>query len=425
MSKFLNIFAPAIGGAGLILGAAYAIPTKNFRAEEAALAMEQAAAAEARAAAAEARIAEEAARAAEEVAALQAAAATAGPSDSGDPAPAGVTYTLGRTALPEEVAAWDIDIRPDGQGLPVGSGDVWTGEEIWIAKCAACHGDFGEAVGRWPVIAGGEGSLATDDPVKTVGSYWPYLSTVWDYVHRAMPFGEAQSLTDDEVYALVAYILYSNYVVEDDFTLSSENFTEVVMPNEGGFFMDDRAEAEIPLFSEEPCMENCKDSVEITARAVILDVTPDDPTDDTPASAPAEETAEAVDEADPATAETDEAPAEEVVTDASIDPALVAEGEGVFRRCSTCHQIGEGAVNRTGPHLNGIMGRGIGVMEDFRYSNVMADAGTEGRVWTEDEMAAFLADPRGYMRGTKMAFAGLRSEEEVTALIAYLTAEGG
>ncbi|MBM1220222.1 c-type cytochrome [Ponticoccus sp. SC2-23] len=423
MSKFLNIFAPAIGGVGLVLGAAYAIPMKNYRAQEAALAMEQAAAAEARAAAAEERIAQEAARAAEEIAALQAVAATAGPSDSGAPAPLGVSYALGREALPEEVSAWDIDIRPDGQGLPVGSGDVWTGEEIWIEKCAACHGDFGEAVGRWPVIAGGEGSLASDDPVKTVGSYWPYLSTVWDYVHRAMPFGEAQSLTDDEVYALVAYILYSNYVVDDDFTLSNENFTEVVMPNAGGFFMDDRAEAEYPAFTAEPCMENCKDSVEITARAMVLDVTPDDPTNVTPTAA--EPMTEATAEPEAEMAEAEEAPAEEMVTTASVDPALVAEGEGVFRRCSSCHQIGEGAVNRTGPHLNGIMGRGIGVMEDFRYSNVMAEAGAEGRVWSEDEMAAFLADPRGYMRGTKMAFAGLRSEEEITALIAYLTAEGG
>src|SRR6056297_3318024 len=166
-------------------------------------------------------------------------------------------YGLGREALPEEIAAWDIDVRPDGQGLPVGTGDVWTGDEVFVEKCAVCHGDFGEGAGRWPQLAMGFGTLEGQDPVKTVGSYWPYLSTVWDYVHRAMPFGEAQSLTDDEVYALVAYILYSNYVVDDDFTLSNENFTEVVMPNAGGFFMDDRAEAEYPAFTAEPCMENC------------------------------------------------------------------------------------------------------------------------------------------------------------------------
>jgi hypothetical protein len=123
----------------------------------------------------------------------------------------------------------------------VGEGDVWTGEELFVTHCSACHGDFGEAVGRWPVLAGGFGTLDGEDPVKTIGSYWPYLSTVWDYVHRAMPYGAAQSLSDDEVYAITAYLLYLNNVVEDDFVLSNETFTEIVeMPNEDAFFMDDR-----------------------------------------------------------------------------------------------------------------------------------------------------------------------------------------
>ncbi len=183
---------------------------------------------------------------------------------------------LGRAALPEEVAAWDIDIRPDGAGLPVGSGDVFTGEEIFTEQCAHCHGDFGEAVGRWPQIAGGFGTLDREDPVKTVGSYWPYLSTVWDYVHRAMPFGYAQSLTDDQVYALTAYILYLNDIVDEDFELSDETFAEVTMPNVENFFMDDRDDAELARFSGEACMENCKDAVEITKRATVLDVTPED-----------------------------------------------------------------------------------------------------------------------------------------------------
>jgi cytochrome c len=112
--------------------------------------------------------------------------------------------------------------------------------------------------------------------VETIGSYWPYLSTVYDYVYRAMPFGYAQSLSADDIYAITAYLLYSNYLVEDDFVLSRENFSEVRLPNEDGFFMDDRAEAELPIFTGEPCMTDCKDSVEITARAVILDVTPED-----------------------------------------------------------------------------------------------------------------------------------------------------
>lgn len=185
-------------------------------------------------------------------------------------------FGLGREALPEEVALWDIDIRPDGTGLPAGSGSVEDGEEIWSDNCAVCHGDFAEGIDRWPVLAGGTGSLADDRPVKTIGSYWPYLSTVFDYINRAMPFGHSQSLEPDDIYAITAYLLYSNDIVDDDFVLTRENFTEVPMPNADGFFMDDRAETELTAFSAEPCMTNCKESVEITARAVILDVTPED-----------------------------------------------------------------------------------------------------------------------------------------------------
>jgi len=187
-------------------------------------------------------------------------------------------YNLGREATKEEVAAWDIDVRPDGKGLPEGRGTVGQGEEIWAEKCSSCHGDFGEAVDRWPVIAGGGGSLAGDDPVKTVGSYWPYLSTVWDYVNRAMPFTAARSLEPDEVYALTAYIMNINDLVDDDFELSNENFAEQKLPNEANFYDDDRLES--PVFSKaEPCMKNCKPEVKVTMRARILDVTPDDETD--------------------------------------------------------------------------------------------------------------------------------------------------
>ncbi|MRX51198.1 c-type cytochrome [Paracoccus sp. S-4012] len=186
---------------------------------------------------------------------------------------------IGRTALPEEIAAWDKDISPDGLGLPEGSGDVASGEALFTDYCASCHGDFAEGLDNWPALAGGEGTLDHDDPEKTIGSYWPYLSTVWDYVHRSMPFGNAQSLTADETYAITAYILYSNYLVEDDFTLSHTNFGEVELPNAGGFVEDDRAETEYPIFAGEPCMENCKDAVEITKHASVLDVTPEDGSD--------------------------------------------------------------------------------------------------------------------------------------------------
>jgi cytochrome c len=325
-------------------------------------------------------------------------------------------YGLGRTALPEEIAAWDIDIRPDGLGLPVGSGDVWTGEELWIDNCSVCHGDFGEAVGRWPVLAGGFGTLEGEDPVKTIGSYWPYLSTVWDYVHRAMPYGSAQSLGDDEVYALVAYLMYVNNMVEDDFELSNENFLEVEMPNQDAFFMDDRVEVEFPLFSVDPCMENCAETVEITMRAAVLDVTPDTAVDEDASAAPEATPAAAVEE----TAEV--APAE--TSPVGPDPELVAAGERLFRQCSSCHEIGEGAQNRTGPALNGIYGDAVASREGFRYSPALTGAGDAGMVWDDENLAGYLANPRGFIRGNRMAFAGFRAQEDVEAMIAYLQVAG-
>jgi mono/diheme cytochrome c family protein len=185
-------------------------------------------------------------------------------------------FGLGRAATEAEVTAWDTDIRPDGQGLPVGGMTAEEGEQLYIDNCAVCHGDFGEAIGRWPVLAGGQDTLTEERPEKTIGSYWPYLSTVYDYIHRAMPYGNARSLTDDEVYGITAYVLYLNDIVDLDFELTHENFAEVRLPNEEAFYMDDRP-AE-PFFGpREPCMENCKDSpVEVTMKARILDVTPDD-----------------------------------------------------------------------------------------------------------------------------------------------------
>lgn len=184
-------------------------------------------------------------------------------------------FGLGTQATKEEVAGWDIDVRPDGQGLPEGSGTVSVGEEVFAEKCAVCHGDFGEGVDRWPVLAGGRDTIKSDDPVKTVGSYWPYLSTVYDYIYRAMPFGDAQSLTHDETYAIVAYLLYMNDVVTDEeFELSKENFTSVKMPNEMNFIDDDRPDT--PLVTEAGlCMKDCKADVKITKRAMIVDVTPE------------------------------------------------------------------------------------------------------------------------------------------------------
>lgn len=175
-------------------------------------------------------------------------------------------YGIGTPATSDEIAGWDIDIRPDGKGLPPGSGSVEDGEMMYEEKCASCHGSFGEGVGRYPVLSGGEGTLTDERPEKTVGSYWPYASTLWDYIHRAMPFPQPQSMTDDEVYAITAYVLYLNDLVEDDFVLTADSLASVEMPNKDGFFFDDR-----PDTSNTGCMKDCKDpaSVRIISEPAI------------------------------------------------------------------------------------------------------------------------------------------------------------
>lgn len=182
---------------------------------------------------------------------------------------------LGREALPEEIKAWDVDVRPDGQGLPPGTGSVAAGEALFLERCAACHGEFGEGAGRWPPLAGGFGSLTSESPEKTLGSFWPYLSTVYDYIYRTMPFGDAQSLTPDETYGLVAYLLHMNDVVPKDFELSDKNFASIRLPNEKAFYPDDRTETEERFWNREPCMKDCKQEVKITGHARVLDVTPE------------------------------------------------------------------------------------------------------------------------------------------------------
>lgn len=194
----------------------------------------------------------------------------------------GLVFGIGRTATEEEIVAWDIDVRPDGLGLPEGRGTVAEGGVIFDESCAACHGDFGEGIDRWPVLAGGQGTLTDERPNKTVGSYWPYLSTVYDYVRRAMPFGNARSMSDDDVYALTAYILYLNDIVADeDFELSRETFATIEMPNQDNFIDDNRLQEAHNAQKGEPCMTDClPGKAEVKMHAAVLDVTPGDAGDD-------------------------------------------------------------------------------------------------------------------------------------------------
>ncbi len=438
MSKSPNFLIPTVGGIALVLGVAYGVTSRGYGADEIATLETRVEQVSTQASAAVEQAQAEAARALEleqKVAEIQAAAATRVASGSvAEPAPVrDGGYGLGRPALAEELAAWDVDVLPDGRGLPEGSGDVWTGEEVFVDQCAACHGDFAEGVDNWPVLAGGFDTLANEDPVKTVGSYWPYLSTVWDYVHRSMPFGAAGTLTADETYAITAYILYSNDLVDDDFVLSHENFTEVEMYNADGFVIDDRPELEYAEWRAEPCMENCKDAVEITMRSVFLVETPPEGGSESVMNPATVEGLPTFSAAGPsfvteaAAAPTEEAsvtPAAQEAAPADDGADLIAAGEKVFGKCKACHTVGEGGKNRSGPHLDGLIGRTMGSVDGFKYSKGFIEAGEAGQVWTEEELAAFLAKPKEYMKGTKMSFAGLRSDDDITAITAYLGSFG-
>jgi mono/diheme cytochrome c family protein len=142
---------------------------------------------------------------------------------------------LGKPISQEDLAPWDISIGPDGAGLPPGSGTVKDGEAVFMAKCQACHGAKG-AGGPNDRLAGGRGTLAGEQPaVKTVGSYWPYATTLFDYVRRAMPLNESKSLTNNEVYAVVAYVLNLNGIIPESDTMNAETLPKVTMPNRNGF----------------------------------------------------------------------------------------------------------------------------------------------------------------------------------------------
>ena len=142
---------------------------------------------------------------------------------------------LGKAASPEEIVSWDISISPDGAGLPPGSGTPQQGEQVYLAKCLACHGEKGSGKPNDQLVGGQESLGPGQVPVKTIGSFWPYATTVFDYVRRAMPLNEPKSLRDDEVYAVVAYILRLNGVIGENDTMDAQTLPAVRMPNRDGF----------------------------------------------------------------------------------------------------------------------------------------------------------------------------------------------
>lgn len=143
-------------------------------------------------------------------------------------------YRFGRTPTPEEIRQWDFSARPDGKGLPAGSGSAATGKEIFANRCSKCHGSAGQGGDAAPLV-GGRGTLNTAKPLKTVESYWPYATTVFDYVKRAMPFNQPGTLTNDQVYAVTAYVLFLGKIVPENSVLDAHTLPRIHMPNRDGF----------------------------------------------------------------------------------------------------------------------------------------------------------------------------------------------
>jgi cytochrome c len=192
-------------------------------------------------------------------------------------------------------------------------------------------------------------------------------------------------------------------LIDDDFVLSNETFFDVEMPNANGFILDNRAETEYAIWTGEPCMEDCKTDVKVTMRAMVLDVTPDEKDKETAVSTIA--------------VEEPETPA---VVAAVFDAELAEAGKKVFKKCKSCHQVGEGAKNKAGPILTGIFDNPAGAVDGFKYSKAIKKAAEGGLVWTADELAAFLKKPKAYMKGTKMSFAGLKKEKDQLSIVEYL-----
>ncbi len=183
-------------------------------------------------------------------------------------------FGYGTTPTKEQIAGWDIDVRgDDGVGLPPGKGDVDHGADVFAEQCAVCHGTFGEGAARYPKLAGGQGSLTADRPEPTVGSYWPFAPTLWDYINRAMPFPAPHSLSADDVYAITAYVLNINNIVPNDFVADRDSLPKVKMPNHDHFIWED-PRPDTP--SGTACMKACANpkDVKIISTAEGKDLTP-------------------------------------------------------------------------------------------------------------------------------------------------------
>ena len=142
---------------------------------------------------------------------------------------------VGRAPTPDEIRAWDTAVGPAGKELPPGSGTAKEGAEIFAEKCVACHGPAGEGSQMAPRLVGGKGTLTTPQPVLTVGSYWAFATTIFDFIYKAMPRGQEGSLKPDQAYALTAFLLYKNDIIKETDTIDAKTLPAIKMPNRDGF----------------------------------------------------------------------------------------------------------------------------------------------------------------------------------------------
>ncbi len=238
-------------------------------------------------------------------------------------------YPFGTPASPKTIEAWDDDVNGlTGAGLPPGSGSVSQGQTAYEQHCAVCHGDFGEGSGRYPVLAGGQGTLTSARPVKTVGSYWPYAPTLFDYIRRAMPFNAPGTLTNDQVYAITAYILNLNNIVPANAVMNAKTLAAVKMPNRNGF-INEHLKPDVHAVA---CMHDCKPKgVKILSDlARTLSITPDETTDD-----PAGGLEKGVGYDSPFGPKNKPSPAPAL---APAAPVAFSTVQGIIaQRCETCH----------------------------------------------------------------------------------------
>jgi len=195
----------------------------------------------------------------------------------------GKNYNLGEKATKEQINAWNKDTRPDGKGLPEGKMDVLAGSEVFIAKCATCHGDFGEGVDRFPVLSGGEGTLTLHPktggdagPQKTIGSFAPYIAPFFWYIQTAMPLAAPKSLSNDEVYGILGYLLQLNEIqvngqdIDDETIIDRKFIMSVHLPNEKGFEYNNLRVADT---QNTRCMKDCIDTKNMTIMHIETDGT--------------------------------------------------------------------------------------------------------------------------------------------------------